>query len=332
MIVMRRCFAYATGFCLMTMPLAHAQEVTLRASGTYVAGHTASVAMETFKSELSRLTNGAVRVDFFPGSQLGGNVEQVDQVRTGQIPIALGAPNFFSSLLPELDAATLPFAVSNSRQAACLIDGPLGKFLNRKMEEKGIVVLGWGFNGLRNVTNNVRPIRTVADMKGLKIRVPGSDAFLRTFRALGANPTAVDIKELYSALQQGVVDGQENPYGNMVALKIFEVQKQLSNTGHFFDWAFYVMHKATYDSLKPEYQKAIRTAMDTAVAGQRAAADKDNAAGLAELTKRGMQYTEIPAAELAKFREATRPVYADVRKRLGDGVMDIAMKGIEACQ
>ena len=323
---------YVIGFGLATTSLSNAQEITLRASGTYVAGHSASIYMETFKSELARLTKGAVRVDLFPGSQLGGNIEQVDQVRTGQIPIIWGAPNFFSSLLPDLDAATLPFAVSNGRQALCLIDGELGRYLNQKMEGKGLVVLGWGVNGLRHVTNNVRPIKTVADMKGLKIRVPASETFLATFRALGSNPTPVDIKELYSALQQGVVDGQENPYGNMVALKMYEVQKHLSNTAEFFDWAFYLMHKPTYDALKPEYQKAIRSAMDTAIVGQRAAAEKDNLAGLAELTKRGMQYYEIPKAELVKFREAARPVYAEMRKRLGDKVMDLAVKGIEGCQ
>ncbi|MBI4182674.1 MAG: TRAP transporter substrate-binding protein [Proteobacteria bacterium] len=310
---------------------AGAQEVVLRASGSFTAGHTSSIGMEVLRAEVLRRTNGAVRIDLFPGNQLGGAFEQVDQVRTGQVHMAWAGPSFYDRLVPELNAATLPFAAASGEQAFCIIDSPLGEFLDQKMAEKGVLVLGWGSNGQRHVTNNVRPIRSVDDLKGLKVRTPSGEVYTLTFRAVGANPTPIDIKELYQALQQRVVDAQENPYDNMLVRKFHEVQKYVSNTGHLYDWAFYVIHKATFDKLKPQHQEALREASFIATAGQRALAEKKNAEALAGLIKGGMQYDALPASELAKFREATRPVYDKMRERIGDKVMDLALKAIDEC-
>lgn len=326
--------ALAAGFVAAAggyAPASYGQEVILRAAGSFTAGHTSSIAIEMFKSEVARLTKGAVRIDLFPGNQLGGAFEQVDQVRTGQVPLGWGGPSFFDRLVPELNAATLPFAASTGQQAFCLIDSELGQFLDQKMAEKGVLALGWGSNGSRHVTNNKRPIKTVEDLKGLKIRTPSGEVFSMTFRAVGSNPTPIDIKELYQALQQGVVDGQENPYDNMLVRKFHEVQKYVSNTGHFYDYAFYVIHKPTFEALKPDYQQAMRDAMFATVHYQRALAEKKNAEALAGLVKGGMKYDELSKAELAKFRDATKGVYDDMRKRIGDKAMDLALKAIKEC-
>lgn len=323
--------AAAVAIVLSIAPDVGAQEVVLRASGSFTAGHTSSIGMEVFKAEVARRTNNEVRIDLFPGNQLGGAFEQVDQIRTGQIHMAWAGPSFYDRLSPELGAATLPFAVANGQQAFCMIDSELGNFLNQKMAEKDVLILGWGSNGQRHVTNNIRPIKSVEDLKGLKIRTPSGEAWTLTFRAVGANPTPIDIKELYQALQQGVVDAQENPYDNMLVRKFHEVQKYLSNTGHFYDWAFYLMHKPTFDKLKPEYQEAIRESIFIAVAAQRALAERKNAEALAGLVKGGMQYDEVPPVELAKFRKATKSVYDQMRKRIGGKALDLAQNAIEKC-
>jgi tripartite ATP-independent transporter DctP family solute receptor len=311
---------------------AAAQEVTLRASGSFPAGHTASIGMEIFKSELERLSKGQVKVELFPGNVLGGAFEQVDQVRTGQIAIAWAGSEWFTRAIPELDAAVLPFAASTAQQAFCMIDSDLGDLLNKKSADKGLVILGWMSNGSRHVTNNKRPIKSVDDLKGLKIRTPPSEIFLATFRAVGANATPIDIKELYQALQQGVVDGQENPYDNIQVRKFDEVQKYLSNTGHFYSWSVTFMNKKAFDGLKKEHQDAVREAGFRAVAAQRALAERENAKSLQTLIKRGMKYDPIPPAELAKFRDATRPVYEQVRKSAGNEVVDLTLKAIKDCQ
>ncbi len=328
-----RSFAVVLGIAALlgAAPHASAQEVKLRASGSFPAGHTGSIAMEVFKSELARLTKGAVVVELFPGNVLGGAFEQVDQVRTGQIQMSWAGPSFYDRLVPEFNAATLPFAASTASQAFCQIDSELGSYLAERSAEKGVLVLGWGSNGFRHITNNKRPIKKVDDLKGLKIRTPSGEVFSMTFRAVGANPTPIDIKELYQALQQGVVDGQENPYDNMWVRKFHEVQKYLSNTGHFYDWVTYFMHKPTFDGLKPEYQKAVREAMFAAVAYQRALAERQNTEALGKLIKGGMKYDELSKEELAKFREAVRPVYDSVRQRIGGKAVDLALKAIKEC-
>jgi tripartite ATP-independent transporter DctP family solute receptor len=325
--------AAALGFAttLVAGPPASAQEVKLRASGSFPAGHTGSIAMEVFKSELARRTNGAVAVELFPGNTLGGAFEQVDQVRTGQVHMSWAGPSFYDRLVPEFNAATLPLAANTAAQAFCMIDSELGTYLAEKSAEKGVLVLGWGSNGFRHITNNKRPIKKVEDLRGLKIRTPSGEVFSLTFRSVGANPTPIDIKELYQALQQGVVDGQENPYDNMWVRKFHEVQKYLSNSGHFYDWVTYFMHKPTFDGLKPEHQKAVREAMFAAVAYQRALAERENAEALGKLIKGGMKYDELSKAELAKFREASRPVYDRIRERIGAKPVELAVKAIKEC-
>lgn len=310
----------------------HAQSVHWRASGSFPANHSTSIAMEIFKSEVARLSKNTIKVDLFPNNTLGGAFEQVDQLRTNQIQMAWGGLSFYDKLVPELGAATLPFAASSAEQAECIIDSEFGKYLENKMAEKGILLLGWGQIGARSVTNNIRPIKSVKDIEGLKIRTPPGEAWTLTFRALGANPTPIDIKELYQALQQGVVDAQENPYDNILVRQFYEVQKYVSNTKHFFDWSGYMVNKAAFDALTDEQKKAVKDAMFTAVAAQRAISKRENDSALGELIKRGMQYDELSKEELAKFREATKPVYDQMRAKLGDKVMDLAEAAIKRCQ
>ncbi|MGE0612757.1 MAG: TRAP transporter substrate-binding protein, partial [Hyphomicrobiales bacterium] len=276
-------------------------------------------------------SKGEIRVDLFHNNKLGGSYEQVDQLRAGQIAMLWTGPNWFTGLIPQVDLANLPFSSADAKMAFCVMDTGLSGLLGPKFDEKNILVLGWGANGPRHVTNNRRPIKTLEDFKGLKIRVTPGDLNLATFRSVGAVPTPLDISELHQALQQGVVDGQENPYGNIAARRFNEVQKYLSNTGHFYSYVGFFMHKPTFENLSPEHKKIISEVMAETITDQRTAAGTENEASLKELIKRGMQYDEIPAAELAKFREATKPAYDIVRKKVGDGDMDAMMATIEKC-
>jgi tripartite ATP-independent transporter DctP family solute receptor len=320
------------GAVMVAVNSASAQQVRWRASGSFPANHSTSIAMETFKSEVARLSKNTIQVDLFPGNTLGGGFEQVDQVRTGQIQLAWGGLSFYDRLVPEFAAAVLPFGASSAQQAICQIEGDFGKLLEDKASEKGILLIGWGNIGARHVTNNKRPITSAEDMKGLKIRTPSGEAWNLTFRALGANPTPIDIKELYQALQQGIVDGQENPYDNMLVRKFNEVQKYLSNTGHFNDWSGYIVNKAAFEKLTPDQQKAVKDAMFTTVAVQRAISERENKTARDGLVKGGMQYHELSKTDLDKFRDATKPVYAEMRAKLGDKVMDLAEAAINRCQ
>jgi TRAP-type transport system periplasmic protein len=294
-----------------------AAQQKLQIAGNFASEHPSSVAVDqVFKKEVARLTNNQLQVDVFPAMQLGGAKENVDAVRSGTLAITWVGAAFLSRIAPELEAVSLPFVFANRESAFRVIDGPVGQAIDKKLQDKGFLSLGWMELGMRHVTNSKTPIRTMADLKGLKVRLQPNETHLATFRALGANPVAMDVKELYSALEQRVVDGQENPYTVISASRFSEVQKQLSNTGHFFDFIAVVASKKAFEQLKPEHQKAVREAMTATIIAQRKLAVYQEGAKFDEL-KSKMAYTEITPAAREEMRKASLPVIEDVKKRAG---------------
>jgi tripartite ATP-independent transporter DctP family solute receptor len=198
----------------------------------------------------------------------------------------------------------------------------VGDLLEEKLGAKGFTALGWMELGSRQTTNNRRPIKTIEDFKGLKIRMQPNETHLATFRALGANPIAMDVKELYSALQQGVVDGQENPYSIIQNNRYFEVQKYLSNTNHFFDFIVLIANKRQFEALKPKQKDAVKQAVKMAVEAQRKMAAEEDKAALEDLKAKGMQFDEISPETAAELRKATAGVVEEVKKRAGAELVD----------
>ena len=298
-------------------PASFAQQ-KLQIAGNFATEHPSSVAVEqVFKAEVAKRTNNELQVDVFPAMQLGGAKENVDAVRSGTLALTWVGAAYLSRIVPQLEAVALPFVFPNREVALRVIDGAVGDAIEKKLQDKGFTSLGWMELGMRHITNGQRPITTMADLKGLKIRLQPSETHLASFRALGANPVAMDVKELYSALEQGVVDGQENPYTVISASRYAEVQKHLSNSGHFFDFIAVIGSKKALDQLKPEHQKAVREAMTATIAFQRKLAIETETKALAEL-KTKMTYTEISPAEREAMRKATAPVIDEVvKKRAG---------------
>ena len=307
---------------LMAAFPAQAQQ-KLQIAGNFATEHPSSVAIEqVFKAEIAKRTNNQLQVDVFSAMQLGGAKENVDAVRSGTLALTWVGAAYLSRIVPELEAVALPFVFPNREVALRVIDGPVGEAIDKKLQAKGFTSLGWMELGLRHVTNNRRPIKTMADLKDLKIRLQPSETHLESFRALGANPISMDVKELYSALEQGVVDGEENPYTVIKASRYGEVQKYLSNTGHFFDFIAVIGSKKALEQLKPEYQEAVREAMKATVIFQRKLAIEDEAKAFAEL-KTKMTYTEISPEAREEMRKATAPVIDKVvKKRAGAELVD----------
>ncbi|MGE0749952.1 MAG: TRAP transporter substrate-binding protein [Variibacter sp.] len=295
---------------------------TLRIAGNFAADHSTSKAMEIFKAELKKRSGGALEADLFPGMQLGGAKENVDAVRAGTIFGTWIGTAFVSRLVPEVESISLPFLFPDTPTALRVIDGDVGTLLDQKLGAKGFAALGWMVLGARHTTNSKHPIKTLADFKGLKVRMQPNETHLATFRALGANPIAMDVKELYSALQQGVVDGQENPYPIIQANRYFEVQKYVTNTGHFFDFAPVVANKKQFDALKPEHKKALVESIKIAVAAQRDMAEKADKEALDDLKAKGMQFDPVSPELAADLRKATAHVVDDVKKRVGAELVD----------
>lgn len=307
---------------LLIVPGAQAQQTTLRIAGNFAAEHSSSKAMEIFKTQLASKSNGALAADLFPGMQLGGAKENIDAVRAGTIFGSWVGVAFVSRLVPEVEAVSLPFLFDNRTQAMAAIDGPVGKVIEQKLAAKGFATLGWMELGSRNVTNSKRPLKTIEDFKGLKIRMQPNETHLATFRAIGANPVPLDIKELYSALQQGVVDGQENPYSIINANRYSEVQKYLSDTGHFFDFIILMVNKRAFDALPADQKNIVADAAKAAVAEQRKMAAESDAAALIDLKSKGMQFDAISPETRAQLRKASAGVIEDVKKRVGGDLVD----------
>lgn len=316
-----RRLAFAAALSLCAIGTVSAQE-KLRIAGNFTDKHSSSVAIEQFKKDVEAATGGKVVIETFPNMQLGGAQENVTQTRAGTIFGTWVGMAFLSRTVPELEAVSLPFLFPNREVAYKVMDGPIGDLIDQKLEDKGFIALGFMELGARQVTNSVRPIKTAADLKGLKIRLQPNETHLATFRALGANPQAMDIREVYSAMEQKVLDGHENPYNLIYDSRFFEVQKYVSNTAHFFDFIAVVANRKKFQALSPEHQKAIRTAMDKAVAAQRVAAAKADGEALVELQKKGMQYDAMPPAEREAMRKATAGVVDEIKKRVGADLVD----------
>jgi len=315
-------------FALLASGGAWAQE-KLRIAGNFAPEHSSSVAMQQFKKDVEAASKGSLQIEVFDNMQLGGAAENVTQTRAGTIHMTWVGMAFLSRTVTELEAVSLPFLFPSREIAYKVMDGPVGDLIEGKMADKGFTSMGFMELGARQVTNSVRPIKTMADLKGLKIRMQPNETHLATFRALGANPLAMDIKEVYSALEQKVIDGHENPYALILTSRFNEVQKHLSNSAHFFDFIAVVANKKKFESLSAEHQKIVRTAMTNAINAQRTMATKADAESLAELQKKGMTYTEMPASEREAMRKATAGVVDDVKKRVGGTLVDQVLDAVK---
>lgn len=306
---------------LLAAGSAAAQE-KLRIAGNFTPDHSSTIAIQQFKKQVEQQTKGKVVIEVFENMALGGAQENVSQTRAGTIAMTWVGMAFLSRTVTELEAVSLPFLFPSRDVAYKVMDGPVGDLIEKRMNDKGFVSLGFMELGARQVTNSQRPIRSMADLKGLKIRLQPNETHLATFRALGANPLAMDIREVYSAMEQKVIDGHENPYNLILASRFFEVQKYVSNTAHFFDFISVVANKKKFDSLPAEVRKTMRTTMKSAIASQRAAAVKADVEALAELQRKGMQFDAMPASEREAMRKATAGVIDDIKKRVGTQLVD----------
>jgi TRAP-type transport system periplasmic protein len=320
-----RLVRYTAVTTLLTCPVLAQAAQKLRIAGNFPVNHSSTLAMNQFADEVKQGTNGEITIDVFPAMQLGGPTENVDQVLSGAIFFTWLGTAYLTKHVPALEAVAVPFLFSDRQTAFNVIDGRLGQEFSKRLQAKNLMPLGYMELGFRNVTNNVRPIKKLEDFKGLKLRSVPSDIHLSTFRALGANASPMDWKEVYSALQQGVMDGQENPWPIILDARLYEVQKYVSNTRHLFDYIIVVANKRAYDDLKPEHRAVVDSAMKKAVAKQRELAAQADDTALAELVKNKMQYDEIPAAELKRIQEAVSGVVNSVRAKAGADVLELAL-------
>jgi len=226
-----------------------------------------------------------------------------------------------ASQVKEFAVFDLPFMFANSKEADAVVDGPFGKKMHAKLEEKGIVGLGYYELGFRHISNSKRAINKVEDLEGLKLRVIPNPINVDWVKALGANPTPLPFPELYSALEQKAVDGQENPVATINSAKLYEVQKNLVLTGHQYNPQSVIISKKFWEKLSAAEKKIVGDAVTESAKFQREKSRALEASILDNLKKNGMQVTQLPEAEMAKLRDKMRPVTAKYGVTVGQDLV-----------
>lgn len=245
-----------------------------------------------FAELVKERTKGEIEVQVFPNGVLGNDPTIINAVRGGSLEICLTGNPFFTGLAPKLNVLDLPFLFRDRKHAAAVLDGPIGDSLRKELEGSGLKALATWDIGWRNLTNNRRAVNTPEDLKGLKIRTTPNPAHIKAFQLLGAVPTPMAFTELFTALEVGSVDGQENPTTLILNAKFYEVQKHLTMSQHAFTTGPLTVNKGKFEALSPELQKALVECGREAARLQWAMNADSEASSLAELKAKGMQVVE----------------------------------------
>ena len=278
------------------------------------------IGLVVFAKEVEKRTNGRYVIKNFYSGSLGGERESIESVQLGTQELTLTSTGPIPNFVPEAKIFDIPFLFRDKAHAHAVLDGPIGQEMLKKFESKGFKALGWAENGVRHMTNSKRSVNTPDDLKGLKMRTMENPIHITAYKTLGIVPTPMAFPEVFTALQQGTVDGQENPLSVIMAAKFDQVQKYLSLTGHVYSPAIWLMNKGAFDKLSAADKQAFLDAAKEGTKANRARVAEDDANGVAELRKRGM--TVVENLDKAKFVATMAPAYADFEKQFGKAAID----------
>lgn len=264
-------------------------------------------------------SKGDIEVKVFPSSQLGTQKELIEGLIYGTVDMTLSGTAELGTFQPQMALFDMPFLFKDRAHAYRSLDS-VGMDLAKPLEPKGIKLLGYMENGIRHMTNNTHPIKAPADMKGLKIRVMNNNVYVAMMKSLGASPTPMALAELYSAMQAGVVDGQENPSAHIFTKRFFEVQKFASLTGHAYAAEPVLVSMATWKKLTPAQQTIVQESANEAIAWQRKMSETEDSEFWDKIKKTGKM--EIITVDRKPFMLATDTIYKDLAKTVGQANID----------
>ncbi len=303
-----------------TLPLPAAAQTTMKINISVAQNSHYGVAIDTFAREVEARTNGRYKIQTFYAGALGAERESVEGVQLGTLDLTLTSTGPLPNFVPEVAILDIPFLFRDYAHARAVLDGPIGQEMLQKFPPKGMVALAWAENGFRHMTNSKRPVNAPDDLKGLKMRTMENPIHIQAYKQFGILPTPMAFTEVFTALQQGTVDGQENPLSVITAAKLDQVQKNLSLTGHVYSPAVILMNKAQWDKLSAADKQAFLDAAKEAVKANRARIDDDERKAVADLRSKGMAIVEN--VDKAKFQATLAPVYVDFGKRFGQENID----------
>ena len=295
-------------------------QIIMRNAFSVVENSHAGEAVVTLAREVEKRTNGRIVIKNFYSGSLGGEREVMESVQLGTQELAHNSTGPVPNFVPETAILDVPFLLRDKAHARAVLDGPIGQELLAKFEPKGFKALAWTENGVRHMTNNKRPVNSPNDLKGLKMRTMENPVHVAAYKGLGIVTTPMAFPEVFTALQTGTIDGQENPLSVIMAAKFDQVQKHVTLTGHVYSPSVFLMNKAVFDKLSKADQQIFLDAAKEGAKANRARVDKDDAIGVAELRKRGM--TVVENVDKSKFISVMAPVFKEFEKKFGKENLD----------
>ncbi|RSL33975.1 TRAP transporter substrate-binding protein [Salibacterium salarium] len=300
---------------------------TLRISIGVTDAHPEYEGAMKFKELVEEQTDD-FEVEVYHSGQIAGDREAAEMLQQGTLEITIPSTSPMVNFVPEYGVFDLPFTIPNEEVADAVLDGPFGDKMLGMLEDQGMVGLAWWENGFRNLTNSSKPVSSVDDLEGLDLRTMENDIHLDAWNAMGANPTPMAFPELFSALQQGTIDGQENPYPTIDTSNFYEVQDYLSGTNHVYTPFIFLISKQIWDGFSEEQQTILREAAVEAGKFNRER-NREVADESLEMLKEEMEFSEITDEELERFRDAVEPVIEDHKSSIGAEVVDEYLAEIE---
>lgn len=279
--------------------------------------------------EVAKASDGKLKVRTFASASLGSDDQMQNALIGGAQEMMVGSTATLVGISKEMAVWDTPFLFSDPRQADQVLDGPVGRQVMDKLEEKGLVGLVYWENGFRNVTNSARPIDRLEDFDGVKLRVMPNPVFIDTFKRMGANAVPLPFSELFTALETKAVDGQENPYNTILSSKFYEVQKYLSVTNHVYSPWIVTVSKRWWDGLSQTEQGIIMDAAEKARDAEREDTRREASQALAALKERGMQINEVSPEEIQRMREQAKPAIQTVIDTVGQDLFDQVQAEVE---
>jgi tripartite ATP-independent transporter DctP family solute receptor len=300
---------------------AQAQEKTIKFATQNPKGHPIVMGLEKFKELVETRSGGKIKVNLFPGGALGSDQANVAALQGGTLEMVSMNSGILANQVKEFAIYDFPFMFGSEAEADAVLDGAFGKKMHAMLADKGLIGLSYFELGFRQITNSKRSITKVEDLEGLKLRVIPNPINVDWVKALGANPTPLPFPEVYSALEQKAIDGQENPETVIAANKFYEVQKHIVISNHQYNPQSVLISKKFWDGLSADQQKLIALAASESAKYQRAQARGAVSSAMDTLKKNGMQVSTFSPIELAKLRDKLRPVTAKYGVTVGQDLV-----------
>lgn len=321
----------AAAFALSTaMPaLAQIEERTIRISNGVNEDHPVGDGVDAFTACVDEATDGAWTINAFWGSSLGDDLDATQQLRSGTLEAVITSTSPLVGIEPALGVFDLPFLFANEEEADAILDGEFGDYVADMMPEHNLVNLAWWENGFRNLTNSVRPVENVEDLNGMRVRVMQNNIFLDTFETLGANATPMAFGEVFTALETGAIDAQENPFVTIDTSQFYEVQEYLSVTRHAYTPFMFLFSKPIWDTYSEEEQEILVTCAEQGRDEQRSVSRELSDQSLAKLREVGMQVNELSEEEQERIREQVAEVYERHAEDIGPEVVERMQADLE---